>query len=68
VARIGETKEFQIDAAYKQTFDIQGGKLTGAIPLAPGAVKLSIVVRDTASGRTGSLTIPLEKLGQVAGR
>jgi hypothetical protein len=65
VARISETKVFQIDAAYKPTFDVQGGKLTQAIPLAPGAVKLSIVVRDTASGRMGSLTIPLDKLVQA---
>jgi VWFA-related protein len=68
VARISETKQFQIDAAYKQTFDIQGGKLTQAIELAPGAVKLSIVVRDMASGRVGSLTIPLEKLVQGIGK
>jgi hypothetical protein len=68
VARISETKRFQIDAAYKGTYDVQGGKLTQAIPLAPGAVKLSIVVRDTASGRVGSLTIPLEGLAQGAGK
>ena len=30
-----------------------------AIPLVAGAVKLSIVVRDTESGRVGSLVIPL---------
>ncbi len=65
VARISATKQFQIDAAYRPTFDIQGGKLTQAIALAPGAAKLSIVVRDTASGRVGSLTISLEKLAHA---
>jgi VWFA-related protein len=61
--RFSGTKQFMIDASYKPRFDTQGVMLSQAIPLAPGAVKLVIVVRDTASGRVGSLVIPL---GQVA--
>lgn len=32
------------------------------IPLREGATKLRVILRDPATGRTGSLTIPLEKL------
>jgi VWFA-related protein len=36
-------------------------KFTQTIPMAAGADKLTVVVRDTPSGRVGSLTIPLGK-------
>jgi hypothetical protein len=59
VGRVSVTKAFEVDAAHKPNYDSHGAMLSQAIPLAPDAVKLSIVVRDSASGRTGSLTIPL---------
>jgi hypothetical protein len=44
-------------------FESQGVTIVQNVPLAAGAVTLSIIVRDTASGRIGSLTVPLEKAG-----
>jgi VWFA-related protein len=62
VLRFSGTKQFTIDASYKPLFDTRGVTLSQAIPLAAGAVKLLIVVRDTASGRVGSLMVPLEQV------
>ena len=62
VARLSDTKQFELTAGYKPKFDSQGVSLAQVIPLMPGAVRLSIVVRDTASGRMGSLTVPLDKV------
>jgi hypothetical protein len=46
----------------RQSFDRNGALMAQAIPLVPGAVKLSIIVRDTASGHAGSLSLPLDRL------
>jgi len=56
VARITESISFDMppgnrDPGYSQT-----------IPLAPGAESLKVIVQDKASGRTGSLTIPLANI------
>ena len=59
VGRISVSKTLQIDAARKQAFDSRGLIMSQDIPLAADATKLVIVMRDTASGRTGSLTVPL---------
>jgi len=69
VGRVSVTKVFEVGAKEKLSYDSQGAMLSQPIPIAPGAVRLSIVVRDTASGRTGSLTIPLENVvPQAAGK
>ena len=45
---------------YAQVIDdTKGVTLSPAIPLLAGAVKLVIVVRDSASGLVGSVVIPL---------
>lgn len=62
VGRFSDTKQFTIAAAYKPKFDHNGVTLSQAIPLVASAVKLSVAVRDTASGRVGSLVIPLEQV------
>jgi len=65
VGRFSDTRQFTIDSSNKPRFDARGVTLLPSIPLVAGAVKLLIVVRDTASGRVGSLVIPL---GQVSAR
>src|SRR6185312_8437688 len=60
VARVSQTSRLQISAAGKSDYDRRGPTLVHTFRLAPNAVKLVIVIRDSASGRTGSLTIPLE--------
>jgi hypothetical protein len=60
VAGISQTSSFEIEPKGKAGYDRNGLGLTHTFRLAPGAVKLVIVVRDSASGRTGSLTLPLD--------
>lgn len=62
VGELRDKKQFKIASGYKPTFDNEGVTLSQAVPLAADAVKLSIIVRDSASGRTGSLTVPLDKV------
>lgn len=64
VGRVSDTKQFEIGAAQKSKYDSQGVVLSQPIQLAPGAATLSVVVRDTASGRTGTLIISLDKIVQ----
>jgi VWFA-related protein len=59
VGRFSDTRQFTIDASNKPRFDTKGVTLSPAIPLLAGAVKLVIVVRDSASGLVGSVVIPL---------
>ncbi|HEY4086464.1 MAG TPA: VWA domain-containing protein [Bryobacteraceae bacterium] len=59
VARVSQTSNFSVGAKGKAAYDRSGPTLTHTFRLAPGAVKLVIIVRDSASGRTGSLTAPL---------
>lgn len=64
VGRFSTTKQFTFNASYKPQFDVRGVTLSEAIPLVSGAVKLTVIVRDTASGRVGSLVIPLGDAGE----
>jgi len=59
VARVSQTSRIQISHAAKANYQRSGLALTQTLKLAPNATKLVIAVRDSASGRTGSLTIPL---------
>jgi hypothetical protein len=60
VGRITAKTQFEVPIARKAKFDAQGPSLRQTMRLAEGATKLLIVVRDTASGRTGSLTASLD--------
>ncbi len=53
VARITESISFDMPAGTRDPGYSQ------VIPLAPGAESLKVIVQEKASGRTGSLTIPL---------
>ena len=61
LAKFSMEQPFSITDAQKPGFDAHGASLTQTIPLIPGAAKLQIAVRDTASGRTGSISIPLNQ-------
>jgi VWFA-related protein len=56
VARITESISFDMPAGNRDPGYSQ------VIPLAPGAESLKVIVQEKASGRTGSLTIPLAKI------
>jgi VWFA-related protein len=62
LARVSVTKQFELTAATKAKYDSQGITMAQDLQFVPGAVKLSIIVRDTASGRVGSLIVPLENI------
>ncbi len=59
VGRIAGKTQFEVPIARKAKYDVQGMAFSQTMRLAEGATKLLIVVRDTASGRTGSLTASL---------
>jgi VWFA-related protein len=64
VGRQSDKKRFEITAAQKPKFDSTGVTLMLTVSMTAGAVRLRIIVRDTASGRTGSLTVPLDQVSQ----
>jgi len=59
VGRISAASPFQIKQENIEAYQSRGVTMVQSIPLASDAVKLSIVVRDTASGRVGSLAVPV---------
>jgi VWFA-related protein len=65
LARVRQMEEFHIGPAAKADYDRRGAILTQTMRHVTGATKLILVIRDSSSGRTGSLTIPLngESLG-----
>lgn len=59
VARLSATGHFNVPADAKDAFAAEGATLAQNLQLAPDAAKLAIIVRDTSSGRVGSLAVPL---------
>ena len=59
LSRVSDTKQFEMTAANRATFETQGVTWPMSMPLMEGATKLTIVVRDSKTGHLGSLTIPL---------
>ncbi len=59
LAKISVTKQFDIPAARRTLFDLEGASWEESIPLRGGADKITIVARDSASSGVGSLKIPL---------
>lgn len=62
MGKVSLTSSFVVDVAHKAGYDSHGPTLSQLVPLAAEATKLSIAVRDTSSGRTGSITIPMDKV------
>ena len=62
VGRISAAPPFEIKTENLEAYQSRGVTMVQSIPLADDAVKLSIIVRDTASGRVGSLAVPLDKV------
>jgi len=59
LAKVSDTKEFEVTHADRARYDANGVSWTQTFPLTQGAVTIAVVVRDSATGRVGSLTIPL---------
>ncbi len=62
LGRQSDRKKFEVTAAGKPAFDANGITLSQTLPVVANAARLRIIVRDSASGRTGSLTVPLNEL------
>ncbi len=62
LGKISDTQELQIPESQLAAITSRGVVLTKTIPLAEGTSRLSIIVRDTATGQVGRLTVPLVKL------
>jgi hypothetical protein len=59
LAKISDTKEFEVPAGGRARFDSEGVAWPLSLPLIPGAKKITIVLRDRATGHVGSLTVPI---------
>ncbi len=59
LSKASDTKEFQVTRESRARYDSQGIAWPQSLPLIAGATKITIVVRDSKSGRVGSLTVPL---------
>jgi hypothetical protein len=64
VSRISAASPFQIKPENVEAYQSRGVTMVQSIPLAAHAVKLSIIVRDTASGHVGSLAVSLDKVAR----
>jgi hypothetical protein len=60
LAKVSDKKEFDVLSATRARFDADGVAWPFSVPLVEGAGKITIMVRDTKSGRVGSLTVPLK--------
>jgi VWFA-related protein len=60
LARISDKKSFEIAAKERASVLSEGAAWSVSIPLMPAATRVAVVVRDSASGRVGSLMIPLK--------
>jgi VWFA-related protein len=59
VAKVTTSKDLRVSPRTLEQFQREGLPLVQDVGLMEDAVRLLIVVRDTASGRTGTLSVPL---------
>jgi hypothetical protein len=59
LSKISDTKTFGVSAAQRAVFDSNGVAWSISIPFVEGATKIVMVVRDSKTGRVGSLSVPL---------
>jgi hypothetical protein len=68
LAKVSDTREFQFPEESRALYERRGVSLEQTLPLMEGASRLSIIVRDAATGQLGSLTVPLAKLVGAGGK
>jgi VWFA-related protein len=54
-----DSKEFVVPPQSAETIYIEGIHWEQALPLVPGGIKVRVIVRDEATGKTGTLTLPV---------
>jgi len=60
LGKVSDTKKFEFAEANRADYEQKGVAWPLSIPIASETAKLAIIVRDTQSGRVGSLTVPLK--------
>jgi VWFA-related protein len=60
MAKVSDTKTFRITSENRARYESEGVSWPQSMPLVQGTTKLTIVVRDTESGRVGSLSVPVD--------
>jgi VWFA-related protein len=64
LAKVSDRREFRFAASTRAEREHQGLVMTQTLQLMDGASRLLVIVRDSASGRIGSLTVPLDRLAR----
>ena len=59
IAKIADSRQFQLNAAQRQRFEREGLSYSQTIPLEDGTVRLHAIIRDSETGHVGSLTMSL---------
>jgi hypothetical protein len=54
-----DSKEFVVPPQSARTIYIEGIHWEQTLPLVPGGVKVRVIVRDEATGKAGTLTLPV---------
>lgn len=60
LAKVSDTKDFEFTDAARRQYEQSGVSWPISIPLIEGASKLAIVVRDSATGKVGSLSVAIQ--------
>jgi hypothetical protein len=61
LAKISNSRQFQLNEAQHQRFEREGLTYSQSIPLENGAAKVHAIIRDSETGHVGSLTMPLKQ-------
>jgi VWFA-related protein len=59
LGKVSDIREFELTPVDRARYETEGVAWPFTLPLADGAVKVTIIVRDSKTGRTGSLSVPL---------
>jgi VWFA-related protein len=68
LAKVSDTREFQFPEEARAHYTSEGVALEQTLPLVGGASRLSVIIRDAATGKLGSLTVSLEKAAGPGGK
>lgn len=68
LAKIANSVEFQVTESTRPRYEAGNMIVPASIRLVNGSATLQIIVRDAASGRTGSLRVPLKDVSAAAAR
>jgi VWFA-related protein len=68
LAKVSNSVQFHVTEKTRAGFEAEGMAVPASIRLVNGSVTLHIIVRDAGTGRTGSLTVPLQHILATAAK